>query len=507
MEVSKEEYKKAKKELMEEANKPDPKLLNEALEKFRDKNLLNLILEELSKTHIGDDKLKMTLHLVCVSGLLKKPKLRQSMGIVGDTTVGKNNVIETNLEHMPKEKYLYVSNATQSVLEDDLKGKTIIAFKEINFNKEDGANKHLLEIIKQVTEGGTSAFKKDIRTGFKTARHEEDEQKTVIYPTTETERDPEGETRFIYGNASSDINKIKKVNDKTCDDISDLDKIFKDSLKKDSWIRVGLTYFSTQNQYEIYQPYAKLLKEQIKGNYIFDHSSPRSQRDIKRIIALTCAITYLFQEQREKIDYNGISVLVGIPQDFINALKISSEFFNQSYSGLDDRLTEVLKIIKDYNQDWFPRDKLQDKKEEGGLEISRNTAKTYCQKLADEGLIEGTSGKELNEKEGIKVYDSNKIYYKRCQKGVKKPLIRCQINELKEFLEQETKKHIDTFDFDRFIDDKQQNNDTEKVSKEGCQNEGKGEIDSKREPILGEIDTFSLTPFKIQECKPEEFLK
>lgn len=490
-----EENEKIRKERESEKFKKlgyDVNILNQALEKFKDKQLLKLILQELSKTHIGDDKLKMTLFLVCASGLLKNHKRRQSMGIVGNTSIGKNNVIETDLEHMPKESYIYVSNATQSTIEDDLKGKKIIAFKEMNFKKEDGANKHLLEILKQVTEGGTSAIKKDIRTGLKTSRFEEDEQKTIIYPTTESERDLEAETRFIFGNASSDYNKIKKVNDNTCDNFADLDKILNDSVKVDSWIRIGLTYFYNDNKYEIYLPYAKLLKEQIKGIDIFDNSSPRSQRDIKRILALTCAMTYLFQEQRQKIDYKGVSILISEPQDFINTLKISSEFFNQTYSGLDERLTEVLKLIQEYEQEWTPRDYLQEK-----LGISRNTIKDYCNTLSGEGCIEGVKGSELNLQESLKIYNGNKIYYKRCQKGSKKPLIRCQINELREFLEAKTEKVIDTFDFNELSSINDINNDIKGIKKEGV----KMTEDKPNTLPEDEIDTFELTPFSKEDIK------
>lgn len=461
----------------------------EAIEKFKDVNLLHKIHLELNKGHIGDDNAKLTNFLTCGTGLLKNDKRRQSNAITGDSSVGKNNLMENNLLHFPNGSYIYVSSATQSTIEEDIKDIPIIAFKEVNFSRENGANKHLLEVYKQVVEGGTSSLKKDARTGFKTARHDISEQKVVVYPTTESQRDEEAETRNIFVGIDSDPEKIKKVNDNTLDSFADLDKLLSNLKKEDSWIKVGLTHFwNNKKPFEVYLPYARFLKENINNKPIFDNNSARSQRDIKRLLSLTCFVTWLFQLQREKIKYNGKNFLISKPQDFINTLKISGEFFNQTYSGLDPRLMEVLKIIDKETTDWVARDLIQK-----NIGISRNTIKGYCDSLSNEGLIEGTTGKLLNEQEGIRIYDGNKSYYRRCQKGIKKPLIRCQINELKTFLEEKTKETIDTFEFLGLSSVNEEKEDRKGVKIEGV-NSQENRLDS---ISLDKIDTFSLTPFEV----------
>lgn len=465
--------------------------------KFKDPNLLHETWKELSKDHIGDDNLKLTTFLVMLSGLLENQKRRMSVAITGDSSEGKNNLIEACQKHFPDDVYLYLSSATRSTIEDDIKSARILAFKEINFQREGGENRDLLGIIKQVTEGGTSALKKDLRTGLKTARHEKQEQKTVVYPTTEAERDKEAETRFIFGSVTSNYNKTKKVNDNTCDSFANLDLIFQSSLKSSSWIKRGLEYFcSKKDRYEILIPYSPFLKEQIGGKDIFDHNSPRSMRDLKRILALTCAMTFYFQEQRKVIEYKNRKMLVSEPQDLINVLFLTSEFFNETYSGLDPRLTKVLKYIE-FGQ-WVARDFVQEQ-----LEVSRNTIKDYCGKLADEGLIEGTTGRELNEGEGVKVYDGNKIYYKRRQKGIKKPLLRCQIKELKEHLEAKTGKPIDTFDFSSLSNINEENEEEKGIKNKGV-NFGKNVSNPASEE---EFDTFLLTPFEKKVPFTDEEIK
>ena len=461
-----------------------------ALKKFKGKTLLEDIRKELSKSHIGDNNLKMTAFLTTVSGLLHNPKRRMSLAVTGNSSEGKDNLIKTALKHTPKDVFIFLTSGTQATIEDDTKDKRIIAFSEMNIGRENGANKYLLEVIKQKTEGGTSAMKKDLRTGMKSARYEQGEQSSILYGTTESLMDEELKTRFIKGTIITDPTRIKRVNDNTLDTFSSPKMLLGETQEKDSWIRVGLTNFIRRNG-DICLPYAKFLKDRINGKEIFDSNNPRSQRDLKRILSLTCAMTYLFQEQREKIKHNGINLLVSTPEDFINTLEISGEFFNQSYTGLDARANRVLEIIDSSSMEWVERNFIQEK-----METTLNTIKEYCKTLLEVGLIEYSRGKDLNDRLNFTSYNGNKKYIKRCQKGVKKPLIRCEINELKSYLEEKWRNEIDTFLLTHNSDDKKE------IKR--CQNKGvkKGSGD-KNKPILEKIDTFSLTPFDLTEKELE----
>lgn len=415
-----------------------------ALKKFEEENLIYNIRDEISKDHLEDNHLKITCSLACISGLLKNPKRRVSLGIIGNTAVGKNNLIEANLKHLPEESYIYISNATQSTIEDDIKEKRIIAFKEINFNRENGANKNLLEVLKQVVEGGTASLKKDSRTNFKESRFEESEQKSVIYPTTESEKDEEGETRYIFGNVKSSFSKIKRVNENTLDIFSEENNLLKQIDKSASWIKIGLTHFFNKNeQYEVVIPYAKYLKEKIEGEHIFDYSDARSQRDIKRLLSLTCAMTYLYQEQRQKKEVNGTLFLVSEPIDLIRTLEFTNEFFNQTYKGVDLRIDDALKFIESKGAGiWVDKLDIQEH-----LKIKhRETINKYLWELEQKGFIERSKGVQLNERFGLKTYKGNHIYYTSVQKAFNKCLISVQLKKLKEFLESKCSKISVQFD-------------------------------------------------------------
>lgn len=162
-------------------------------------------------------------------------------------------------------------------------------------------------------------------------------------------------------------------------------------------------------------------------------------------------------------------------------MKYSKEFFNETYTGMDKRLNQVLYAIDSSLEEWVARDVVQRQ-----LKVSLNTIKSWVSTLEAEGLVEWIKGVDLNARMENRVYDGNKIYIKRCQKGVKKLLIRCEENELKKLLENIKVSIGDTFFQDLRVKSKvsrcQQDTDTLKKEQKIVKNE--------------EIDTFSLTPLK-----------
>jgi len=465
------------KEIFEKFKKEDQELIA----KFKSVTLLEDIKQELSIKHLKDDNLKVTAFLVAVSGLLSNPSRRMSLALTGDSSVGKDNLIKTILSHMPYATSMFLTKGTTATIEDNLK-VPILALSEMNLFRDFGANKDLLEVVKQRTEGGITSMKKDLSNSNKTAKITYSEQGTVFYGSTDNERDKEMETRFIFGDISADYDKIKLVNENTFDTFSDCDLIKSKKSNIDSWVKLGLTKLKEEfGSYDIVLPFAKYLKGQINGQDIFDYNNARSMRDVKRLLSLTCATTFLHSFDKVKDN----SFIKGTVTDFIETLTYSIDYFNQTYSGLDARLKEVLTIIDDFSGTWCPRDLIEEK-----LGKAKNTIKNYCTSLSEAGLIEGIKGSEVDrEKYPLLKFDGNKIYYRRCQKGVKKPLIRCQVLELKEYLESKLKEEIDTLTHERY----QKEGVNQGVKYEGIENN----------PKIEEIDTFSLTPFIHEEVSDE----
>lgn len=117
------------------------------------------------------------------------------------------------------------------------------------------------------------------------------------------------------------------------------------------------------------------------------------------------ALTWLHSENRLKIQINGETILIASAEDLYNALSISEEIFNQSLSGLEPRLKDILDkydevvvegkaltVLKNSRgfadidtegYDWVNRKTIQDK-----LEIkSRDTMRKHVKELCDMGLL------------------------------------------------------------------------------------------------------------------------
>lgn len=350
-----------------------PAIIKSALEKFKSPDILIQIHDELTKLHLYDSRAKMTCFIGACTSFFE-PKDRISIAIFGDSSVGKDNIMRMLESVLPDNQRIFLTNATQSVLEDDII-QPIVMFSEQNINKDNGANQHLIEAVKQLTEGGMSAYKKDISTGFREAKHVKQDQKCVFYASTEIKRDAEMDTRFLNVSLSSRHEKIEAVNDATLDYFGSVDNVVSENK---SWIKIGLEHFSEQKR-DVTIPFAPLLKGQINCDDV------RSMRDLKRQMRMVKAMAWLHQEQRDIIQVGDRQIIIADPTDYFNVITISGAFFNQTYTGLQQRVQDVFNFAKREYGDGveFLRSDLQSK-----LKVSRNTIKSYFKILSDQGYVE-----------------------------------------------------------------------------------------------------------------------
>lgn len=346
--------------------------------------LLN-IKKELDKDHIGDDKAKLFLFCNCLTSRLK-PDYRFSSALTGDTSEGKTNIWKTISRHLPIEWYIDLTRVTASSLEDDVHPFNLIYFGE------KGANKGLIEQIKQLVEDGMDILKKDVREDYKIARREKQPRKVGIFSTTENIDERELSSRYSIVSVHGNPAKYKLVNLNTLFTASNIDlEISKNERKnKSTWIENSLRCLQTYDIITI--PYAPLLD--------VDSHKSRTQRDLKRFLNLIRAITWLYQHNRISFQYKGYKTLVATPEDLYNSMQIGEEIFSQSLSELEPRLQEVidtykklsnsqeklvvdLEIEENNNLNWVDRSNIQ---KEIGID-SVNTIKQRIKKLCDMNIM------------------------------------------------------------------------------------------------------------------------
>ena len=458
----------------EEPKEIDSEFYNLIENNFKNPNLQNIILEEIQKRHIGDEEQVQTLFLIALSSLSPNPNERLSVRVAGNTSTGKSNAINSTVSFIPEENVEILTSTTKAILEDDvLEEKSLVVVSELNLFRENGANAQLIETLKALAEGGLHVKKKDLRTNSKTVREEISEQKSIIYSTTDEKADLELGTRQLDITITSDSKQTKAVNDNT---LLLASNPFIQEKQKDNWVKVGIRAMNSRvGSYEIILPYANLLSGKINEKDIIDNSNPRSRRDLKRLISLVKSYCRLHYLQRNKIDSE--KLILSKPKDFIEVLKIAKGSFDQTYSGLDRRVSEVYNLISK-KPSWIDRSNLQ--KEVG---CSVNTLKKYLDELKNQGLIEINIGKNI-EFMGL---DSQKVFVKLCQNPVKPLLISCQINELEDYLNKNYQE-----DFDRV---------KEFYTQKGVKIQGVKMPFNNDSSKNSEIDRVELTPFNSQEVQ------
>ncbi|MBU0666142.1 MAG: hypothetical protein ABIC91_05055 [Nanoarchaeota archaeon] len=225
--------------------------------------LLKEIHGELDKRHKLDHKEKMAVFVIAVSSYLKDAKNHCSCALKGNSSAGKDSCVDTVLSHIPKDEWIKVTRATTASLEDDVMDKRIVAFSEINKNRERGANAEIVETFKQMAEGGTSTLKKDPKTGFKTAIRTNQEQKTLIYGTTETECDDELETRYVVVPIKGFWEKNKIVIFDTLRKARDIQHHINRNKLEDSWISISLSLLD--RDLFVIVPFTEIFEKEING--------------------------------------------------------------------------------------------------------------------------------------------------------------------------------------------------------------------------------------------------
>lgn len=319
---------KASKKL--ELPKPEGKLD----QRFLSPDLLVEIWKRLDQRHKLDHKEKVALFIIRLTAELPNEKDHCSAALKGDSSSGKDNAIHTILSEFPAEESFFLTRGTQSALEEEAARVKCIAFSEINKHREDGANAELTEFFKQLSEGGVNVIRRDqntheivnIRTG----------QKTLLYGTTEVETDEELATRYVVLPIRGGEEKNRIVVASTLDNAAIPTKQDHD----ESWIASSIR--TLRHDVDVLLPFAPALKEGV-----FDLTKERIKRDVKRLLSLTKAVAWLYQQQRVMVKHHDREYILAEPTDFLITLQLFEDFFNSSYEGFDPRFQPILEAIKE----------------------------------------------------------------------------------------------------------------------------------------------------------------
>lgn len=319
-------YKKEIKKLptVKKVLKTEKDIKKKAKDNFNDPDLMNLIQKELGKGHIGDEK-EILLTFLCASSSRLPPKDRVSEKVVGETSVGKTDMVKVCLKHFPIGWYAEGSRFTRATLEDDIELFDLIVILEKTKDDDVG------ETLKQISEDGMKIWKKDKLTNtLKDVKYIP--RKSLIDTSTSNETDEEVANRAIIAQVSGDTERYRKVIEHYAIECT--------TLKKEnhipSWIKMGLK--SLKNFDDVIIPFAPVIP--------FNHIEARMQRDTIRFLSLLKTVTWLNQNNRHQIEYDGSQLLIATPEDFWWTAFLSENAFLNSISGMNKKFEDILKAIK-----------------------------------------------------------------------------------------------------------------------------------------------------------------
>ena len=237
-----------------------------ANERFQRPDLLHQIFKELDKGHVGDNHAKMLIFL-CGSTALMLPEYRISVRVCGDSTAGKDNLINVMLKHMPPKAFETYTGTSDKFLLRLVDSSPGIYVGELNLQRRGGANQNIVEVLKASAEGGTSyGYLEPDKQGKQVTKKTKNERKVIIYSGTEIGQDDELSNRVLSIAVEGSEKQTREVLNRLAEDNEEKDK--------ESWISAGL-YQLDKVKVEIPTDIRKVLVKMA------DASNVRARRDIK----------------------------------------------------------------------------------------------------------------------------------------------------------------------------------------------------------------------------------
>jgi len=280
----------------------------------------------------GEEKTALVHYLVLTSGKTDDPL---SVVVKGESSVGKSYVVQRVLKLFPKESYIDITDATAQSFyyapEDHFAHKIIIIFEKHGGEKADYSirsfqSEKILKI--QVTI-------KDPETGqFVTKEKEVNGPVGFITTTTEADIHQENETRNIsvYPDETSD--QTAKTFEMTDAKYRGVKPVSDNYLV--NWI----------NLQRLLEPYPVLIPfvDQIRSS--FPKKPVRVRRDYGKLLAIISIITLLHQEQREKVEIGGTTLLMASLADFYIAKVLLEETLQKTIYSLSPKSESLIAAAK-----------------------------------------------------------------------------------------------------------------------------------------------------------------
>ena len=331
-------------------------------------NILQIWNDDLSKSHVGDDKNKVLAGILLVSS--KRNGHEQAVIIQKQSSAGGSNLQNSILEYFDdKIKLTRMTGAYLDRSGIDYTGK-ILAIGEMS-----GFDSASSSLRQKLSEGKTELATTDKNEKGKiiTEILRTEGRPSFITTTTSLEIHPELENRCWILSVDETQNQTRAVN---------RHQFAKDTFEYTDWTPSPeiKSFFSSGilKDHRVVNPFAHVLGEQ------FPCDNVTARRDSKRFADLTTTITYLYQHQRIKIITRNQTFFLVSYRDLELALYYGENALKNTLNKLDKKAESVLEYMKaSKDKEFFTRNDLC-----SALEIPYETMKRLLTKLVGRSFVE-----------------------------------------------------------------------------------------------------------------------
>ena len=325
----------------------------------------------VKKAIIGEDENKLNLFIKGVGARLGLPQI---ITIKGSSGAGKTHLTRRVLEHFFNVKV--VGRLSSTALDYmDLSDIDIIVLQEAG---EADLDRREFRLLSADDEGYTVAVTEVDKEGHKSVGEYKIPPKTLVTTTTAIDIPEEFSTRneeitidetaiqtskIVTYKTTESFRKVKKAAgiEKYGTDVPLIKEIVK-GLKK----------------YDVLIPYEEYLGELFKKF----SSIMRVRRDVDKALNFIKLSALLHQNQRERVKIGGEEFVIADISDFLNWLALGAKNLIKTMKGIDDRVTEIVRKIREIGDTSFTKNTIA-----GKLKISPQTANSWLWILRNRGIV------------------------------------------------------------------------------------------------------------------------
>jgi predicted transcriptional regulator len=268
---------------------------------------------------------------------------KQSLEITGESSSGKNNLVDAVLGCFPSETYQKVTGATEKALRYLRKDLRTLYLAERLPHRRDEESTTEMDIKLVISEGKLEILAVERNEeGVRVSETIKTSIENIIMTTTDVSIAPELENRIWSLSTDESREANREVVEAQLDSAATLPSQRLDCEPQRRTIRIAVRVLEREAPINVIIPYAKLLQARLDALF----QNTRIRRDNKKLLQLIGYTTRLHYRQRPIVDDNGTPVLVALPEDLWMAWTVGETAILSTFTGLSRSLAATFEACK-----------------------------------------------------------------------------------------------------------------------------------------------------------------